>query len=191
MRRVVAAAGAPELPDDRGLTVIFPGVPVPAAAPPRAEWMVRALMMAREDVGLQAAVSARSGDHGSTLPAPWVPLVRTASGQPLVAVAAIEQDLAAHVAAAPDDLLAAATLRALLFAMAKPLPWSEREVERISAVQLSGWTRGPTPGAAGRPVPSAPGDARWCWGIALLLLAFETVVRRSAPSAREEQARAA
>jgi hypothetical protein len=191
MRRVVAEAGAPELPADRSLTLIFPGVQLPPAQPPRADWMWRALVTARADPSLRAAASAYRGEPDPGIPRTWLPVARTSSGLPLVAVAAVDRELVAYVSAAPGDLIAAATLRALLLALAKPLSWSEKEVERIPPSQLAGWTRGPQPPSSRQWTHQPPGDARWCWGLALLLLAIEAVVRRSRVGASEEHARAA
>jgi hypothetical protein len=190
MQRAVSAAGAPALPADRGLTVIFPGAPVPAIDTVRAPWMIEALLRARADEGLRAAASAHAADLDPQLSAAWRPIVRTVSGNPLVAVAAAQQNLAAYVSASPATLVAAAALRSLLYAVAPPQPWSEREVESISPSQLSAWTRqaGPRPGQRSG---KAPGDAQWIWGLALLMLAIETVVRRARPESREEGRRAA
>jgi hypothetical protein len=103
----------------------------------------------------------------------------------------VDQELVAYVSAAPGDLIAAATLRALLLALAEPVSWSEKEVERILPSQLAGWTRGATRLPSSRWTHQPPGDARWCWGLALVLLALEAVVRRLRAGAREEDARAA
>ena len=100
MRRVVAEAGAPELPADRSLTVIFPGVQLPPGQPPRADWMRRALVAARADPSLRAAAAAHRGEPDPGIPRTWLPVARTSSGLPLVAVAAVDQELVAYVSAA-------------------------------------------------------------------------------------------
>ena len=94
------------------------------------------------------------------------------------------------MSAAPSDLVAAAALRSLLSAIVPPPNWQEREVERLSASQLADWTRAAKPSAA-RWTPQPPGDARWLWGLALLLLLIEGFARRAYPAARDEQAHAA
>jgi len=53
----------------------------------------------------------------------------------------------------------------------------------ISAEQLASWTRSPGPPASDAPV-SAEGDRRWMWGLALMLLALESWMRRMPASAR-------
>ena len=190
LKRVVAAAGAPDIPVDRGLTMIFPGAVLPAVGPPRVLWMVNALAIASADDRLRTVASAHRGALARSPGPPWVPLARNESGQPLVLVAAANQDLVAYVSAAPSDLVAAAALRSLLSAIVPPPNWREREVERLSASQLAEWTRAAKASAA-RWTPQPPGDARWLWGLALLLLLIEGFARRAYPAAREEQAHAA
>jgi hypothetical protein len=190
LRRIVAGAGAPGLPADRGLTLIFPGAPLPEVSPLTSGWMMRAFVSASADTHLRAIASAYRGANDPGLRSPWVSLAMDAAGHPVVAVAAMKQDLVASVSAAPADLVAAATLRSLLSAVAPQPSWSEREVERISASQLAAWTRDAKPSAR-RWRPQPPGDARWFWGLALLLLVIEGIVRRSQVAVREEQAHAA
>ena len=156
----------------------------------RAPWMIEALLRARADARLQAAASAHASDVDPHLSAVWRPIVRTVSGHPLVAMAAVQQNLAVYVSASPATLVAAAALRSLLYAVAPPQAWSEREVESISASQLSAWTRQPGP-RPGQRSGQAPGEARWIWGLALLMLAVETIVRRTPQESREEGRRAA
>ena len=190
LRRVVAAAGAPELPGDRGLTLIFAGTPLPEVGPLRSGWMTRAFLIAGADEHLRAVASRYRGVNGPRLPSPWMPVAQDAAGQAVVSVAAMKQDLVAFVSAAPTDLVAAAALQSLLSAVAPQPSWPEREVEHISASQLASWTRDAKP-SAGRWRPRPPGDARWLWAIALLLLVIEGIVRRSPVEVSEEQAHAA
>jgi hypothetical protein len=190
MQRAVSAAGAPALPPDRGLTLIFPGAPMPAVETVRAAWMIEALLRARADERLHAAASAHAPDVDPHLSAVWRPIVRTVSCHPHPALAAAPQYLSALQQASPATLVSAAALRSLLYAVAPLQPWSEREVESISASQLSAWTRQPGP-RSGQWRGKAPGDARWIWGLALLMLAVETIVRRTHQEGREEGRRAA
>jgi hypothetical protein len=192
LKRIVAAAGAPEVPVDRGLTVIFPGAGLPEVGPLRAGWMVGAFAVASAGARLRSLAAAYRGESlpGPKLPSPWTPLAWDGSGHPLVLAAATNQDLVAYVSAAPTELVAAAAVRTLLFAIAQPATWPEREVERLSASQLAAWTREAKP-SAGRWRPEPPGDARWLSGLALVLLVLEGLARRSQLEAREEQAHAA
>jgi hypothetical protein len=133
---------------------------------------------------------ASRGANAPGLPSPWIPVAQDAAGHAVVSVAAMNQQLVAFVSAAPTDLVAAAALQSLLSAVAPQPSWPEREVERISASQLASWTRDAKPSAGGwRPRP--PGDARWFWTIALVLLMIEGIVRRSRVDVPEEQAHAA
>jgi hypothetical protein len=190
MQRAVSSAGAPALPVDRGLTLVFPGAPMPAVDAIRAPWMIDALLRARADERLRAAASAHSADVDPHLPAVWRPIVLGGSGHPLVAVAAAQQNLAAYVSASPATFVAAAALRSLLYAVAPPPLWTEHEIESVGASQLAAWTRQPGP-RPGQRSGKAPGDARWVWGLALLMLAIETAVRRTRPRPGEEVRRAA
>lgn len=54
----------------------------------------------------------------------------------------------------------------------------------IGAEQLASWTRSPGPPASDAPL-SDEGDRRWMWGLALMLLALESWMRRMPASARE------
>jgi Aerotolerance regulator N-terminal len=190
LKRVVAAAGAPDLPVDHGLTMVFPGAILPAVEPLRAGWMVRALTVASADERLRAVASAHRGEPARGLGAPWVPVARNGSGQPLVLLASAKQALVVYVLAVSSELVAAAALRSVLSAIVPPPNWREREVERLSASQLAEWTRETKPSAA-QWKPQSPGDARWLWGLALVLLLIEGFARRAYPAARDEQAHAA
>jgi len=189
LRRIVAAAGAPELPGDRDLTLIFAGSPVPDVGPLTPGWMTRAFLIASADEHLRAVASTYRGANRPGLSSPWVPVAQDAAGQALVSVAAMKQQLVAFVSAAPTDLVAAAALQSLLSAVSPQPSWPEREVEGISASQLASWTRDAKP-AAGRWKPQPPGDARWFWALALLLLVIEGIIRRSRVEVREEEAHA-
>ena len=74
LKRIVAAAGAPELPVDRGLTMIFRGARLPDVGPLRAGWMVSAFAAASADDRLRSLASAHPGEQDRRLPSPWIPL---------------------------------------------------------------------------------------------------------------------
>jgi Aerotolerance regulator N-terminal len=190
LQRIVTAAGAPDVPVDRGVTMVFPGAVVPAVEPLRARWMISAFAVASADERLRTIASASHGELARGPGIPWVPVARNASGQPVVLVAAANQDVVAYVSAAPSELVAAAALRSLLSAIAAPPSWRESEIVRLSASRLAEWTREPKPSPS-RWTPQSRGDGRWLWGLALLLLLIEGFARRAYPAAREEQAHAA
>ena len=189
--RAAARAGTPALPADRPMTFVFPGVAAPAGARLRAPWMIAALVAAREDAALVGAAISRRDVKVSTLSAAWTPVVRSATGEPLVSAAAEANGLMVSVSAEPSDVLSLAAVRAFLVAGVATPNWDELEVEAIPPSQLKAWTRaaGPIPDERFKPTP--PGDSRWLWGVALALLCAEWVVRRDRPAAAGTEARAA
>ena len=189
--RAAARAGAPAPQADRPMTFLFPGVPTPAAAPLRVPWMIAALAAAREDRALREAAASRREAKAATLSAAWTPVVRSASGAALVAIAAAGDGLVVSVSAEPSDVLSVAAVRAFLAAAGATPDWRELEVEAILPSQLKAWTRaaGPIPPERFKAIPQ--GDARWLWALALALLCAEWVVRRERPAAAGTEARAA
>ena len=189
--RAAARAGAPALPANRPMTFIFPGGAMPIATPPRVPWMIAAVVAAREDAALLQAARSRRDPTATTLSSAWTPVVRSATGEPLISAAAAGDGLIVSVFAAPSDVLALAAVRAFLTAGAATPDWRELEVESIPASQLKAWTRvaGPIPNERFRSTP--PGDARWLWALALALLCAEWIVRRDRPAAAGTEARAA
>ena len=197
LRRVVASAGAPELPADRALTVVFAGAELPAVERLRPGWMIQALIAARANENLQRLSASRTTepDGNTVLPPAWTPVITSASSRPLLALGASRQDLVAWIAAAPGDFAAAAALRALLESIPRSGALAEHETERLGASQLAEWTRPPEPLPASGWKAAPPGDARWLWAAALFLLGVETIVRRERrapePLSEEEPARVA
>ena len=189
--RAAARAGTPALPANRPMTFIFPGGPTPSAAALRVPWMIAAVVAAREDAPLLQAASSRRDARTSTLSPAWTPVVRSATGEPLISAAAKGDGLIVSVLAEPSSVLALAAVRAFLTAGAATPDWRELEVETIPASQLNAWTRAAGPIPDGRLGSTAPGDARWLWGLALALLCAEWIARRDGPAAVGTEARAA
>ena len=189
--RAVAHAGTPALPANRPMTFIFPGGPAPAATPLRAPWMIAAVVAARQDEALRQAVTSRPAAEASTLFPAWTPVVRSATGVPLISAAADGDNLSVSISTEPPDVVALAAMRAFVTAAATAPDWGELEVEAIPASQLKTWTRaaGPIPNDRFRSTP--PGDARWLWSLALALLFAEWIVRREKPATGRTEARAA
>jgi hypothetical protein len=191
LRAAVARAGAPAPSPGRNVSFIFPGASLPPVTPPRPAWMIETLVAAREDTALRQIATSARGARSLSLPAPWAPIARSASGDVVVAAAALGDDLVATIAASPSDLVSAAAVRALLTASFVAPDWSDLEVERVPAGRLAAWTRAPSPLTRERFRPTPPGDARWLWALALLALGLERVARREKPAAARSEARAA
>ena len=191
LRAAVARAGAPPPSPGRNVSFVFPGVSLPPVTRPRAPWMIETLVAAREDSALRHIASSARAAGSLSLPAAWAPIARSASGDVVVAAAALRDDLVATIAAPPSDLVSAAAVRALLTASFVAPDWSDLEVEHVPAGRLTAWTRAPSPLPRERFRPTAPGDSRWLWGFALLILCVEWVARREKPAGARSEARAA
>jgi len=189
--RAVARSGAPAATPGRPLSFIFPPAPLAAVEPPRAAWMIDALVAARADATLRAVASSIHGRATSGPASPWVPVARSADGAVVVAVAARNAGLIALVSATPSDLLAVVAVRALLTASAATPDWRSLESERVPPSQLKAWTRAPSPIRRHRFRPVAPGDGRWFWALAVVLLGIESAIRRERAMAARDEVRAA
>ena len=109
-----------------------------------------------------------------------------------VDVSAAEGTLTVRVHADPDSLAAAQVTAAALDARVDPDVLAEHETERISDARLAAWSRAPAPPDPAQWRQTDESDGRWLWGIALLLLALESVLRRPATaSAPKVEAHAA
>jgi len=83
----------------------------------------------------------------------------------------------------PDSVEAAALIaRALRVAAESPVPLAEREPDVLAAEVIDAWQRDPRPGDVPRSGEPAP-FGRWLWALVLVLLAVETWVRRTRPTA--------
>ena len=92
------------------------------------------------------------------------------------------------VEAPPSALLSAAVVRAALTARYGSVARPEEEIQRMTAAELTGWSREPLPVAADAWRSGSAGllsDARWCWALALVLLAVESAVRRRKTARRD------
>jgi hypothetical protein len=183
--RALAAAGAPAPSRVEPLACLFGSAASMAPAlsaidPATPRWMLRTRLRMEADVSLRQI--ARGVTAAASLPPSTVSSVIAAddNGQPLVRLAASQNELVMQVAAPADSLIAAAAVRALLIARAGAPPMSGLEVLRIPDSTLAGWSR-PAPDLA----PDAwrladRSDARWFWMAALVLLAAEQWLRRPA-----------
>ncbi|HUQ87321.1 MAG TPA: BatA domain-containing protein [Vicinamibacterales bacterium] len=83
----------------------------------------------------------------------------------------------------PSPPAAADAVRDVLTAVSPP---DLKEPIAISAEQLAVWTRSPGPPAANAPLFDE-GDRRWLWGLAIVLLALESWLRRPAESSQADR----
>jgi hypothetical protein len=185
--RAVARAGAPEPSADERLAFVFPGVPAPAIRTPNTAWMLRTIAGVREQLSSLVQQGAPNDETGDG----WLVAMRDPSGRPLVSAGAGDGELIFRIERPPREFVAVATVGAALRARVRDRDRREHEIARIPASQLAGWTRAP-----GAPPPDQwreepPGDARYFWTLALVLLLVEFAVRRTSRLHPVEAARAA
>jgi Aerotolerance regulator N-terminal len=189
--RAVATAGAPAPSAREPLVVQFAGgrerssntlKSIGAGSP---GWMVATVLRLRDDRSL-AAVARATSAADTNRPSEGLTIVATdRSGQPLVQAASLGSGLLLQVAAPADSFAAAVVLRAALMARHGPVAQPELEVARIDSARLDAWTRAPGPLQPDAWRRADRSDARWFWAVALLLVALEHAIRRSAPAAEE------
>jgi hypothetical protein len=159
-RRAVAGAasfGIAPAPAGRRAVVAYAGAePVAGDGPVATDWMLRAeLAIRRSDLLRQTGATITTAEQADAL--------------------------VVHVSVGAADPMAAAVARAVMLALS-PAAIVDRELEvaTIPDAELAGWRRDPAPVTNVTAVPRGiVSDARWLWGLALLLLAVETWVRRS------------
>ena len=194
--RTVARAGVPAPSVSQRLAVDF----VDAASSGRSDvrrigpgqppWMLKTVLGARADAALGLA-AADSVSVGMPAGDAWSVVADDRNGAPLVRAAALGGELLVEIAAPPDTYFAAVALRALLAARHGSLAYPEQEPAGIGGPVLAGLSRpaGPVDQSAWRRGGSS--DARWCWALALLLLAVEQRVRRHGTRDEGSEARRA
>lgn len=188
--RAVARNGAPVPSTAEPLVVVFPGAVPPANATAIDRvWMIRTILRMAGDRDLvRAAEEAESGAIDAIPGATTI--IRDRSGAPLVTAAAADGALLLGVAAPPSAFVAAATVRSALGARDAWEGWGEREVARVPAATLSSWSRSPGEVRHTGSPQAVPGDARWLWLAALVLLFVEGIVRRRAVRRPEREVHA-
>ena len=105
----------------------------------------------------------------------WAGADETAASRQTANARIVRMPVPAPPAAAADDV------RETLMRVSPP---TLKDPVQISAGQLAEWTRSPGPPSTDMQ-PVDEGDRRWLWGAALLLLALEAWLRRSAPPAQQ------
>ena len=197
LERAVAAAGAPAPSPDRPMSIRFAGdTRGDAARPISAIWMLETILRMRNDPDLVAACGdsasgtvrpelagrgQRTPDRAGTA---WHVLCRDPESRPIVRAAAAGSHLVFDVEAPPSALLSAAVVRAALVARQGSVARPEAEIQRMTAAELAGWSRQAAPVAADTWRSGGQSDSRWCWALALALLAIESVVRRGKTGSR-------
>jgi hypothetical protein len=190
LSRSVARAGAPAPSAGEPIVVVFPGAEPPAStAAIGSAWMLRTVLRMIDDAELARAMAESEAAETATL-AGATPVVRDRSGKPVVTAAAAGGQLVLGVAAPPGTFGAAAVVRSVLNARAGPSRWPEREIAQMSPERLASWSRPPGEVHQPTPIQMAPGDARWLWLGALVLLGIEGLVRRRTRRANEPEAHA-
>lgn len=174
---IVASSGAPAPSPAEPIVVTFSTRGESPASPLRG-WMIDVVLrlMADEEVRRAAETASSLGEPAD----PWIIVARNSAGAPVVRAAAVADSLALHVADRADSYVAAATVRGALWARGREdvRRLGEQEVLRIPDSQLSAWMREAARVDADVWSHAADTDARWFWVAALVLIAFETVLRR-------------
>lgn len=157
--RVVRAAGAAAPSRDQPIVVRFPGAaPMAGTAAPADDWTAPAavrLLGSTAIAGIDLRVSSAAGA------------------------------LVLDVNAEPGSLDAARAVKAALDARRDPAALYELEPARLDAATLARWTRPPGPADPSAWRYTDESDGCWLWAFALMLLAVESIVRRSPAPARE------
>ena len=190
LERAVASAGAPAPSPGQPLTIGFGGDPgAQAVQEISATWMLETIVRMRNDPDLAAACSdpaSRAFGQGSPdrdRPAPlrpgsgWHVLCRDPQSRPAVRAASAGSHLVLDVEAPPSALLSAAVVRAALIARHGTVARPEEEIQRMTAAELTGWSREAPPVAADGWRSGSLSDSRWFWALALVALAVEAGVR--------------
>jgi hypothetical protein len=186
-----ASLGSPAGLADRPVAILYPesedrAAVLRAARPLTQPWMADAVARLRRDPLLSTAA-----DEGVPAPgaapevkpgAGFTTVAASRDGRPLVLAAAADvqgRERLVFVCLADAGSLTSAALDAALRGVAPGTPASEIEPTQIAEATLESWRR--EPGASAPPDardPAGPSDGRWLWALALVLLAFETWMRR-------------
>jgi hypothetical protein len=160
-----------------------------------ASWQVDAARAIATDTALARAVgrvtaaakSRTASDTASDAPAPWIVLMRDAGGAPAILAAAEGANANARMLLwsrmAAADEATALLIRAMLRALAGPDAFGEAEVIAIPDATLAQWQRPASEPPASEWRDVEGNDRRWLWGVVLVLIVVEQVVRRRARDA--------
>lgn len=181
LRRAIVAAGTPAPSPREPLTVAFAGATLPATRALPSGWMLDTVLRLTRDQELRQACAETKPGTAEGVDDRWVAVCEAADRRPIVRAAALDHRLIVAVAADPTTFVAAAVVRGLLRARQGTPARPEEEVRRLSSAELAPLMRPPVPIAGVPPASGYLSDARWGWGMVLLLLAIEGFVRRARP----------
>ncbi len=177
--RAVSAAGSPAPSAGEPIAIVFRGAQRPSSLEPiRSGWMLDTVIRLMADRDLRDASVPATGSEPNDGAGPWTEVACDAQQRPLVRAAAAGPELVIDVTASPDSYLAAAAVRGVLLARRGALSYREQEIARASSAELSAWSRDAPQVGREVAVHASRTDARWFWGLALLILGVEALVRR-------------
>lgn len=163
-----------------------------SATTPDAGWMANALLAVRNS-DLLASSAASENVSDSAVVAPFTVVATNSRGAPVVYAAQSESKGAKRLVffnrAEPTGFVSAALIAAVSSAIAQPSTVAESDTSRISEETLRTFMRAPADITASdvereRAASAVAGlsDGRWLWLVALVLLALEWWMRRTAAS---------
>jgi hypothetical protein len=119
---------------------------------------------------------------------PWQTIADAADGRPVVVAAQSAGRLLVVSAAEPTNLATPALIRSIFDAIGRKLDVRGAEIVPIPDHQLRAWERPAADPSSTRLRSLDEDDRRGFWALALLLLAIESVVRRTRADAAEVEA---
>jgi hypothetical protein len=142
--------------------------------------------MVRTIIGMQHDPVLADAARGTTrrdrpMESSGIAVAHDGAGAPVVVAMQNGRELGFLIAAAPEEFLAAATLRGALLAQRGNPEWDEHETGQLPQAQLAAWTRLPAPVSMTTWQDFRSGmraDAHLVWVFVLLLLTAETLARR-------------
>jgi aerotolerance regulator-like protein len=173
----------PAPPSDRRVRVVILeglGTETVDADGVRAPWVAEAITRMARDSDLQAAARGLSRGIAAARFSgePWRTIARASDGAALIVAAATDDRLVIVSGAPASDVATPILLRAAADAVAPVADRQREEIVSIADDDLRTWSR-PSGPVAADPRNIDEDDRRWLWAAALLLLAFETWLRRT------------
>lgn len=178
--RAIAIAGTPAGSTDQPIAFVFDAdkdqTATTGLSPIRERWMLQTLLRLNQHLSIPLTGN-NTTDWGG---------VRPRSDPSGVRVGTNGRELMVGVAAPASSFAAAAVVRAVLVARRSTDDFAELEIARTSEAVLSALNRPAAPVGRDAWRAAESTDARWCWLLALLLLALEQWLR-ARPEVRRSQ----